>query len=467
MKIRKKITLWISGTALLSTIIFSFFIFSELMEEPFKLIDKEMRYMTQSLVKQMESPTINGRYDLSHMPYNPDQYWIKVMDHNKKVLYKSKITYYTDIPPSNDKTIYMVEKIIPRSQIRLGQDDKDEVLFRVLVTETQIDGLPLVVRIAKPIENLEKELVDLAHYIIISLLVCVLIIIIVSYRLAGKILQPIVSITRMSKEISKKSLYKRIPLNRNKDELYDLSISLNKMFDRLQYSFQRQKEFIGNASHELKSPITLLMLAQEEMLMNGNLPARENKALIKQLDTTRRMGHLVRNLLDLSRLEQQETLTTKPVDMTILLHRVLDDYKELFAAKKINLQTDIAKELILHGDSEKLFRLLTNLIDNSIRYNFEENGQINIVAKKTNKGVLIEISNTALKIPEDELGLIFEQFYRVEKSRALTRGGGGSGLGLSIAKKIVELHDGTIEISNEPHNFIKASIFFPSALSHF
>lgn len=199
----------------------------------------------------------------------------------------------------------------------------------------------------------------------------------------------------MAKEISEKSLYKRIPLSHNKDELYDLSISLNKMFDRLQYSFKRQKEFIGNASHELRSPITLLIQAQEEMLMNDNLPSQTNKKLVRQLDTTRRMSHMVRNLLDLSRLEQQETLSKKSVDMAIL----------------------------------------------------------------TNQGVLLEVMNKGYPIPEDDLDLVFEQFYKMEKSRSADHG--GSGLGLAIAKKIVELHNGTICITNETQDFIKLSVFLP------
>ena len=93
MKIRKKITLWITGIALLSTIVFSSYIFFELMEENFKFIDKEIEHMAQALVKGMDSPKIsNNQYDLSHMPYNPDHYWIKVTDKNSNTLYQSVIT---------------------------------------------------------------------------------------------------------------------------------------------------------------------------------------------------------------------------------------------------------------------------------------------------------------------------------------------------------------------------------------
>ena len=461
MKIRKKITLWISGTALLSTIAFSSVIFFEVMEEPFKLIDQEMKHMTLSLVEQMEISTSNRQYDLSQMPYNPDDYWIKVIDNKGSILYQSKITQYTDIPPSGNKTTYMVERFIPRAQIWLKQDDHDDVLFRVKVTKTQLDRVPIEVRIAKPIEDLEEELISLFLYILTSLSVCILIITMLSYKLAGKILTPVANITRMTKEINEQSLYKRIPLSNNQDELQDLSVSLNKMFDRLQYSFQRQKEFVGNASHEMKSPITLLLLAQEEMLMNDDLPAATNKGLIKQLDTTRRMSQLVKNLLDLSRLEQQETLNRKLVNIATLTDQVLNDYADQFAVKNITIENQMPEDLCLIGDPEKLFRLLINLIDNSIRYNFKKDGVVILKGKKINGNILLEISNTGQPIPEQDLGLVFEQFYRVEKSRSTTHG--GSGLGLAIAKKIVELHGGTIKVANKPDNFIKVSIFLALA----
>jgi len=460
MKIRKKITLWISGTVLLSTFVFSGIIFIEMMDAPFRFIDIEMKHMTQALVKQMENQTLNkGQYDLSQMPYNPDNYWIKAYDNTGNTIYQSVITQFTDIPFSGNKTTYMLEKTIPKSQIRLGQDDHNDVLFRVMVTRTQLDSLPIIVHIAKPIEDLEEELLALFQYIAISLALCILVILLLSYHLAGKILTPVVSITSMARKISENSLHQRIPVSHNKNELSDLSVSLNKMFDRLQYSFKRQKEFIGNAAHELKSPITLLMLAQEEMLMNDNLPSQANMKLGRQLDTTRRMSHMVRNLLDLSRLEQQETLFKKSVDMAILTNQVLDDYTELFAAKNISIENNMPTDLCIQGDPEKLSRLLINLIDNGIRYNFEKHGIIIINGKKANQGILLDIINTGSPIPENDLDLVFEQFYRVEKSRSA--GHGGSGLGLAIAKKIVELHNGTIGITNEPELFIKISVFLP------
>jgi signal transduction histidine kinase len=216
------------------------------------------------------------------------------------------------------------------------------------------------------------------------------------------------------------------------------------MFDRLQYSFSRQKEFIGNAAHELKSPLTVLMLGHEEMLAgNPSDPIRQE--LEKQLNTLRRLSKLVRNLLDISRLEQEESCTRKPVKLDLLIFQVLEDYSELLKAQNIIVKTDI-EECLVSGDSEKILRLLINLLDNAIKYNHAANGIIRITARMSKGHIVMTIANTGREIPAEDLPHIFEQFYRFEKSRSLSFG--GSGLGLTIAQKIIDLHDGTIEVES-------------------
>lgn len=460
MKIRHKITLWISVTTLLATLAFSSFIFFELLEEPIRLIDKELQYMADSLFEQarddMPRPWIfNGHY----LPYSPDRYWIKIFDQDQNILYASAITRYTDIPPSGDKTSYNIERTIPEDQIRLGQDAHNEVVFRVRVVETQIGGLPVMMRIAKPVEELEEELLEVLEEVFIGLAIAILCIIILSYTLAGKILQPVVSINRLVGEIREKSLDRRIPISSSRDELATLSVSINQMFDRLQYSFNRQKEFVGNASHELKSPITLLMLTQEELLMNDDLPEATRKDLERQLYTLRRMSRLIRNLLDLSRLEQQEPLAVESVDLVKMIEKTLEEYQEMLTSKCIIVKNDLKGDMSLMGDPEKLQRLLINLIDNAIRYNKKKDGQLIISGKKEKDFIHLEIANTGQGIPKEDIGKVFDQFYRVEKSRST--GNGGSGLGLTIAQKIVELHYGNISISSGEGGLTRVTVILP------
>jgi signal transduction histidine kinase len=460
MKIRKKITIWISGAALFSTLAFSSIIFFQLTQEPFKLIDKELLHMATVLAQRIEENTDAPKaLNLNDMPYDPDEYWILAEDDHKKVRYRSKLTEFTDLSIPAGKTKFLTEKHIPRSRIWLKQDRDDDVMFRVMVVSKEINGRVFEIRIAKPIEDYEEELIRLGATIGSSLFLCAVGIFILSYVLAGRILRPISAIIHQSREISEKSLDKRIPLGKTKDELYELSVALNKMFDRIQHSFLRQKEFIGNASHELKSPITLLMLAQEDMLINEALSLSAQESLIKQLETSRRMSHLVKNLLDLSRMEQQDRLHTEEIDLSDLLKRVLDDYADVLAEKQIQVHKQIDTACFMMGDPEKLFRLFVNLIDNAIRYNQPEKGVIKINLTQSRTLTRIEILNTGAEIPEQDLPRLFEQFYRVEKSRSQALG--GSGLGLAIARKIVSLHNGTIVIRNARDQMIQTWVELP------
>ncbi|WP_321495737.1 HAMP domain-containing sensor histidine kinase [uncultured Desulfobacter sp.] len=460
MKIRKKITIWISGAALLSTIVFSSIIFWELSEEPFKLIDEENQHMAKTLAERIRAARgVMDGLNLDDMPYDPDHYWIMAKDGAGRILYSSKLTEFTDLTLSTKKARYLIERQIPRSQIWLQQDNNGDVMFRVTVFRENTGDQFMEIRIGKPVEDLEEELIELGIHIGASLFLCATGIVILSHVLAGRILRPISTIINQSREISDRYLDKRIPLGKNRDELYELSVALNTMIDRIQHSFNRQREFIGNASHELKSPITLMMLAQEDVLMSENLSPSAEKSMIKQLETSRRMSHLVKNLLDLSRMEQQETLHTDQLDLSELIDRVFDDYTDVLAEKEIRIQNQIRSALPVMGDSEKLFRLFVNLIDNAIRYNLPAGGEIKIKGTKSKTGVCVEILNSGSKIPEQDIPRLFEQFYRVEKSRSQALG--GSGLGLAIARKIVILHNGRIEISNGPDQMIQTTVWLP------
>jgi len=316
-----------------------------------------------------------------------------------------------------------------------------------------------IIQIAKPLDQLQDEVTDLVQIIALGLLVTTLLLILLSYGVAGRILKPIGVINRMARDISDRTLDRRIPLGKSRDELYELSGSLNRMFDRLQYSFDKQKQFIADASHELKSPITLFMLFMERALHRKDLPGSFKQRLMHQGNILRRMSRLVKNLLDLSALELKRNIDLKEVSLPSLLKSVLGDYEDVFAAKKIIVDMDIPENLAVRGDKDELQRVLINLVDNAIKYN-RDGGEIRIKASKADQRVRLSLFNTGRGIPKADLDKVFEQFYRVEKSRSLRYG--GSGLGLTIVKRIVELHGGTLEIESEPGAWTRVNVTLPA-----
>ncbi|MDA3972358.1 MAG: HAMP domain-containing sensor histidine kinase, partial [Desulfobulbaceae bacterium] len=380
MKIRHKITLWISGIALLAALALASFIFKELLEEPLRLIDNELTFMAESLFSQgANSSSEPWRIDDAALPHPSGQYWIKVVDPENEMVYASSLTQFTEIPERRGgHSRYNAEQVIPRAAIDLGQDDGDEVAFRVRVFARQVNGRVLTMHIAKPVEELEEEMIHVLLQALLGLLICMTLIVFVSYFLAGRILQPVVVMTRLARKISEDSLDQRIPLNKNNDELTALGQALNLMLDGLQYSFTRQRAFISNASHELKSPLTRLLLTQDELVQNQTLSPEIRVDLDRQLTTMRWMKKLIQNLLNLSHLEQQDILVLETVNLSVLFAGVLENYQEMLAATAIAVRIDLEEDMVLQGDRLKLQRLFINLVDNAIRYNDPEQGKLNI-----------------------------------------------------------------------------------------
>ncbi len=452
MKVRTKFTLWISLAALATATIFSLFVYVELVEEPYRLIDRELTEIAETVFNNLAFSESGDDAHLRHEDRHVQRYWLKIIDSRGKTIFSSPLTQKFDIPFLEAKQAYFIKKEIPLTALWIDpQDTKkfekirdDSVRFRVLMLTRNYLEQEYTLLIAKPLLFLDLELQELLTRLIIGIFIIIICIFILSYFLAGRILQPLATINYKIKKIRENSLDLRIPLGTSKDELYALSLSLNSMVDRLQHSFSRQKEFVSNAAHELKSPLTILMLGQEELLTKSSSGPIHSE-LEKQLSTMRRLSRLIRNLLDISRLEQDEHCAREPVRVDVLIEQVLDDYREILQAQNIAVETAI-EECHFFGDSEKILRLLINLIDNATKYNTETKSKIRITAR-TNKGkVHLTIANTSQEISPADLPRLYEQFFRVEKSRSQSFG--GSGLGLTIAKRIVELHGGTIEVQN-------------------
>ena len=460
MKIRYKITLWIAGAGVLASLVFSVIVLWEMAEQPYRLIDKDLETMAGTVVRFVETTAAQSKDSTQKdFPFDTGQYWIKIFDNHLNVLYQSELTRYTDLPLRDEDRPYVVERIIPRERINLDQDRKNEVSFRIKTFNNKLRDQPCKVLIGKPVEKLEEEIVDLARDIAVGLSATTLFLIILSYYIAGKILTPLNAINRMSRNINDRSLDQRIPLGKSKDELYELSESLNHMFDRLQYSFAMQKQFIADASHELKSPITLLSLFMDDAIHLKELPETFRLRLIRQYDILQRMRRLVKHLLDLSALEIKESMDFEELNLFELAKSVHEDFVEVLEARHIDFVIHIAKGLRILGGRDSLQRVLINLVDNAIKYNVD-GGKIDITAEAKHDKVYLSVFNTGKGIPEKDIDRVFEQFYRVEKSRSAQYG--GSGLGLTIVKRIIELHRGNITIESEPEVWTRVNIHLPN-----
>lgn len=465
MKARLKITLWTSSFTLVVAVIFSGSVLYEFMEQPLRLLDRELRIVRDLTIKQVESRLKDGPVPKEPTAYPYIRYYIKVTGKEGQPVLKTPITEYVDIAARMNDTFYFVATDMSVENLWIAEEDKHEldeirgkkVYFRVMSEVHTINNETYSFILADPIPILVQEIVELIVGILFWALFCVILSLLASYYLAGKILRPLTKINILVKEISDFSLHKRLPIDKNRDELQTLSLSLNTMFDRLQNSFERQKEYIGNASHELKSPLTILMLGHEKILSEP-LDEHVRTGVEKQLDTLRRLSKLVRNLLSISRLEQHEAINREEFDLKPLLLYTVEEFKDVLAEKEIQIHSEL-QSIRLFADPDKILQMLINLLDNAIKYNLPHNGQIRLALNKVGEKIELSISNTGVTIPKESLRKIFDQFYRVEKSRATLFG--GAGLGLTIVQKILTIHQATIEVTSDHTGLTTFVIKFP------
>jgi heavy metal sensor kinase len=250
-----------------------------------------------------------------------------------------------------------------------------------------------------------------------------------------------------AQNISSRSLYERMPVSDTGDELEQLSISLNRMIERLEEAFHHISRFSADASHELRTPLTIMRGELENAVQNPKLDADVREMLGAVLEETVRLSKIVDQLLTMSRLDAGEAfLDVSRFDFSELVRTTVEHMRLLADEKKLALKVDAAVEVQVEGDQSRLRQVVVNLLDNAIKYT-PDGGCINVgVSGEPHKAVL-SVIDTGIGISQEGQEHIFERFYRTDKARS--RELGGTGLGLSIVKSIGAAHGGRVSVQSQ------------------
>lgn len=277
--------------------------------------------------------------------------------------------------------------------------------------------------------------------------------------LSGRVLDPIQRISQAAGAISASNLSQRIDLEQTESELGRLAGVLNETFDRLQQAFEQQTRFTADASHELRTPVAVVLTSAGQALERERTPEEYRESLEAVLRAARRMKGIVDGLLSLSRADAGAArFDREPVDLTELVAEINDLLGPLATEHGVTLAVS-GPSLTVSGDRERLKEVFTNLIGNAIRYN-RSGGEVHVSVSNGQDVVRAEIRDTGIGIDADQLPLLFDRFYRVDPARS--RQQGGSGLGLSITRWIVEAHGGSIGVVSTPDEGTTFSVRLPS-----
>ncbi len=271
-------------------------------------------------------------------------------------------------------------------------------------------------------------------------------------------IEPIERMSRTAQRISANSLSERIELSGFDSELEGLGTSLNTMLDRLGQAFEQQRQFTADASHEFRTPLSVMLASSELALSKPRTAEEYRQHLVKCQRAATRMRELGDSMLTLARLDANPTLETQPVDMAAVLGEAVESISPLAEERSLQIETDLQPSPLL-GNRSMLRQAIDKLLSNAIKYN-KPDGMVTVRCKQMDQYIEIEIQDNGIGIPEHAIPRLFDRFYRVDESRS--REAGGTGLGLSIVNQIVLCHGGTISVESKVDSGSTFRIGLPS-----
>jgi len=348
-----------------------------------------------------------------------------------------------------------------------GKTSGADYLF--VVSPVIRDGLPIGALIIGSPTKLSDELRRLKLSLILGSSLMLLIAFTGGLWLADRAMHPVKTITHAAQNISESDLSRRINL-RGRDELSELANTFDNMLSRLQVAFDRQRRFVADASHELRTPLTITNLEIDQALSKNRSSAEYQRALQTINIENERMMRMVNDLMTLARMDSgQAILQFEALDLSDVALEAVERMTALAERQQVMLETTELPELIVNGDRQYLIQMISNLIENAVKYSgsgqkIRVGTSVKLNGKKEFASLRVEDNGPG--IPSEHLPHLFDRFYRVDQARTQDDNSSaptGSGLGLSIVAWIVEAHGGKINVESKVNSGTTFEVILPSA----
>jgi heavy metal sensor kinase len=305
-----------------------------------------------------------------------------------------------------------------------------------------------IIQVGEPLSSLHVLLHELVGALLVVgglvLLACAA----GSYWLAARSFAPIQRLAETARRIKAGDLHQRVPVPQAHDEIQYLALTLNEMIEKLDQSFSRQRQFVADASHELRTPVAVIRTKAGIALLEPPRLDEAVTALSEIVAETERLSLLLTDLLTLARGDEgQAHFEQEGVQLDLLVETVAATTEVLAAERGLELTVQVPHPVAVVGDEARLIQVVMNLLDNAIR-STNPGGQIWVSVEQMGDSVRLMVHDTGIGIAPEHLPHIFERFYRADPSRRWT-GGSSSGLGLSIVEWIVRMHDGSVGVSSQ------------------
>lgn len=442
--IRFRLTFWYSSALIISiAVIFaSFYVITkqELYRHTDLILTSHSKQVAQSAQKQLESGTSVTSDPLYYNQLGsiPGMMLI-VTDKNGVILYS---TY------PNKTVVEEVGKLFTQikknnQELILNQNFPGSAQRMILIPLKEENTLMGTVMMGHPIDVIQRSLNSLLTNLISLFLLLVFPTIFGGWILAKRAMQPVDSISEQIQRISSENITQTIKSPQTHDEIEMLVHTFNNLLTRLGEAFTRERQFIGDVAHELKTPLSTQRSTIEVLLSRSRTNEEYKQTAADLLVDNQKLTDTVKDVLDLAWAEADKTqLSTETTNLTELMEELYEISSELVQGKKLEVSKRFEKNVQVTGKRDKIFRALLNIVDNAIKYTGK--GTISLSLTKVDGFAKVVVKDTGDGIPEEDLPHIFERFYRGKKSHRVA----GSGLGLAIAHSIIAAYKGNLTVRN-------------------
>jgi len=397
----------------------------------------DMKHFLEAQRKDASVPKLQEEIGEAYVLEHSGDY-LQIQDQDGQWLYRASFLEKNNLPLASAGQL----------QKPLYEDwEVDGREFRFLSQIIEVNGRSFIVQTGVPEKDILRTLDSFRRNLLIVALLMLLMASGVGYWLSRKALAPVDAITRTARSITGANLSSRLKTLNTGDELQRLSDTLNEMLSRIEAAFQRVSQFTADASHELRTPISLMRTEAEIALRKSRDKSEYQTALGHILGEAERTSVLIENLLSLTRADSgRESLDIRRLDLRDAVQNAANDWRRPIADQGLRFIEDVQKEdLFVAADKTALARLLNILLDNALKYT-PSPGSIELRLERRNGTAVITVRDTGVGISPEEQSRIFERFYRTDKAR--NRESGGAGLGLAIARWIAEQHRGSITVTS-------------------
>ncbi|MDQ1266696.1 MAG: Histidine kinase [Bacteroidota bacterium] len=414
-----------------------------------------------------------------HVLMNPKNFYIQISDTNNNVVWRSANMLADSLPmmPTQSLLNRIISSSLKKFNIsiineelhagKIGNLPGDSTYLDIYLQKHKVRMLTkrtddAVISVAYSVEEIDKTMKELFNLLMFSIPFILLVSSLGGMTLSKLSLKSIDNITRIADEITAKNLSKRLDEPNTNDEVGRLTRTLNNMIKRLESSFNQIKQFTSDASHELKTPLTILRGELEVAILSPKTADEYEETLTSALEEVARLSNVVEALLELSRADSgQLRMNFQIGNLSKLLIDIVEDVEMLAEIKNLSVESHIEPNISLSFDSARMHQAILNLVDNAIKYT-PEDGSIKISLTKDINFIRLKVTDSGMGIPEDIIPFIFDRFYRVDKARSGNIQ--GTGLGLAIAKWIIDAHEGRIAVESKPNIETSFTILLPAVI---